>query len=521
VVKLTLSGRGAVALQINGQLSTGLRILLAVEALFYLAAFVAVALGRLSYPFSLNWLEGATVEAARRIMSGQPLYAAPSLQYVPLIYTPLYFLLSGALMVVFGPGLVAPRLLSFICAIGCFVTIFLLVRLETGQAFIGLISAGLFAALYRVTGAWLDLARVDTLFVFLMLVAIYAARRFPGMRGAGISATAVLLAYATKQPALLLAAGLLVYYLLADRRAAVVFGLVSLIGGAAFHLFWSISSEGWFQFYTLEIPRKHAVSPDAFRLDYWAREAQRAPLLVIAAAISLVSMAKMSPSRALFYVPIAGALLVMSWAGRANSGGAANVLLPGAVGLVVLAGWWLGRIFQHRMAVLCTLGYLACAIQFAGLFYNPVSQVPTVADRDAGQKLLETIRSTEGEVYVPLHPYYAELAGKSSYAHWTAIADVSGLLYADSPASRAETDERRARIVEEVTQAIAGGQFAMIVIDETPARGVTRFWRDLLSQHQDQYARRSVLFSRNSANLFWTRAGMRTRPQYVYLRRDR
>src|ERR1035438_3897193 len=83
----------------------GLRALRALTALLGLAAigtYVAVALTRLTYPLVLEVLESNSLIEVRRILAGQPLYAAPSAGYVPDGYPPLYFAVSSAAAGVLG-----------------------------------------------------------------------------------------------------------------------------------------------------------------------------------------------------------------------------------------------------------------------------------------------------------------------------------------------------------------------------------------------------------------------------------
>src|SRR5262245_50878569 len=80
----------------------------------YVLAFVIVAVARLPYPFELEWLEGVVLEHVHRVLAGQPIYVAPSVDFVPLNYTPLYYYVSAAFAAALGPGFVALRLVSLL-----------------------------------------------------------------------------------------------------------------------------------------------------------------------------------------------------------------------------------------------------------------------------------------------------------------------------------------------------------------------------------------------------------------------
>ena len=131
-----------------------LRIGLALLAATYLALFLGVALGRLGYPYELEWMEGGMHEHVRRILAGEPIYARPSLEFTAYIYPPFYYLASAIGTKLIGAGLPALRMVSLLSALGIFGVIFLIVKRETRSIFPGLVSAGLFAACFRAGGAW-------------------------------------------------------------------------------------------------------------------------------------------------------------------------------------------------------------------------------------------------------------------------------------------------------------------------------------------------------------------------------
>ena len=59
-----------------------LLVLLLVAAIAHMAAFVATGLLRSAYPYPIDGLEPGALQQVRRVLSGEPLYAAPTLAYV-------------------------------------------------------------------------------------------------------------------------------------------------------------------------------------------------------------------------------------------------------------------------------------------------------------------------------------------------------------------------------------------------------------------------------------------------------
>ena len=127
----------------------------------------------MNYMFTLEWLEGASLIQVHRLLSGQPLYAQPSFEYVSLIYSPLYFYLSSLLARIIGFGFLPLRLVSFASTMGCVALIYLIARKHTADNYSSLMAAGSFLALYKISDTWFDLARVDMLALFLALLAVY------------------------------------------------------------------------------------------------------------------------------------------------------------------------------------------------------------------------------------------------------------------------------------------------------------------------------------------------------------
>ena len=46
---------------------------------------------RVVYPYPIDGLEPGSIQVVERVLHGQPIYGPPTLDFVPLIYGPLYF----------------------------------------------------------------------------------------------------------------------------------------------------------------------------------------------------------------------------------------------------------------------------------------------------------------------------------------------------------------------------------------------------------------------------------------------
>ena len=177
---------------------TTLKVLTAFAAGYYVVLFLYIALSRISFPFPFDWVEGAVLVQANRVLLGQQIYAEPSAAYISLIYQPLYFYIAAAFIKLLGFGMMPARLLSVLASCGCILVVFLITQKASSSRFIGAIAAGLFAATNGIVWTWFDFAKVDMLSIFFFLSGLYFLRQ-DNHRGAIIAGLLFTLAFFTKQ----------------------------------------------------------------------------------------------------------------------------------------------------------------------------------------------------------------------------------------------------------------------------------------------------------------------------------
>ena len=410
-----------------------------VVACLPVVGYVWVALHRLAYPYELEWMEGGSVELARRVAAGQPLYTSPSLHFTPWPYPPLYYWLSAAVGSVTGQGFLPLRLVSFLASLAVLVLLVLLVRTLGGSWTGGVVAAGISAATYRLAGSWADLARVDSLLVALtlggLLVSVRARRP-----GAGVAAGLVfVLAVLTKQTALV-AAIPAVGWLLATRWRVGVGAALTLVAGLVGSTFLlERASGGWYlQYVGAELLGQGVVR--SWIAGFWLADLAL-PFAVLAVAGLVVGwrLRPRPPGRSgLRRVLASPATLVIAslfaagWSGRLHSGGYSNVVMPAYAAVAVVAGLGFGRFLttstsgaaagvRSLTAAGVLLAQLVLLTVVAG---SVVRSVPTPADRAAGARLVADIATVPGRVVSADHPGYVTQAGKAPSADLEAIRDV-------------------------------------------------------------------------------------------------
>src|SRR5258708_17754631 len=105
-----------------------------------------VIFARMFYPFQLEWMEGASLVQVSRLLGGQALYVQPSVDFVPLVYPPLYFYVAAGLARVMGSGFGPLRIVSVLSSLGCGGILFLALKKYSDTTFSGLLSLGIFAS---------------------------------------------------------------------------------------------------------------------------------------------------------------------------------------------------------------------------------------------------------------------------------------------------------------------------------------------------------------------------------------
>ena len=308
-----------------------------IQAAFYILVYTYVVCKRISYPFELEWMEGGVLDHVRRVLAGQPLYVKPSIEFIPFIYTPFYYYVSAGFSKIAGNGFGPLRLVSFFSSLGCFGIIYAFVRRESGSIIAGAASAGLFAATYRVGGAWLDLARVDSLFLLFLLWSIYILRSRETVLNSIIAAILLTLSFLTKQFALFMGIFMAIYALIAFKNAnKLVFPLVLAFLVAACVIIANYFTNGWFSYYIFELPRQHGFTAP-YKYAFWSKDLLAG--IGIASGMSLFYAIRLSFSGkrndAIFTWLMLVGMILMSWISRLHLGGYDDVLMPAFAAIVI------------------------------------------------------------------------------------------------------------------------------------------------------------------------------------------
>jgi 4-amino-4-deoxy-L-arabinose transferase-like glycosyltransferase len=436
-----------------------LRAALVVAALGFVACYLAVAFARFRYPFQLEWMEGGVLEHVQRVLHGQALYVAPSIHFTPFLYTPLYYYVGAGAAWLFGLHLSTLRLVSIVASIVAFAAVYRLVWIETRDRWASLAAVGLLAACFQVSGAWLDLARVDSLFLASLLVGLVLVRQATTRRAVLLAGLVLAASYFTKQSALLPMAAVVPFLWRRGRPLALVYlaTVGGVLGGAT--LWLDHSTGGWFGQYTLHLAGQHAIATSEYVGFFTHDLLGPVGVGLVVGAIGLLAYRRGDSGR--FWLPVTAGLLLASYTARLHTGGYSNVLLPAYAGVAVALGLGLHALTRpevlarHRGAV--RLALLATLVMFCTLIYNPFRQVPPASATRAGNALVAELAHLPGPVYVPSQSWLLPRArsGASPTAHPAAMGDIL----------RAHLDGTNHSLARQLQDTIASQAFGSVVVD--------------------------------------------------------
>ncbi len=500
------------------------KFLLSLAASASLAACAYVMLSRMAYPFELEWMEGGSLVHVWRILNGLPLYTPPSIDFMPFIYQPFYYVVSAFFALFTGFSFLPLRLVSSLSTLLVIILLYRFTTRETGDRWLGVIAAGLFAGTFRLVGAWFDIARVDMLCTALFLLGAYWSRstqsgsrstqpgpRFPVKGSLYLVPVLFTLAYFTKQPILLPIAAVLLWQVLTRRpgawRMVLIFAGLTLAVTLVLHLL----TDGWYTYYTYTLAGQHRLIPTPERAINRLLNTlyQFYPLLLLSIPYFIASYLRKAYTAGLFYAALLSSLGLLAYISRLNPGGYDNVFIQFAAGAALTGALGLGVMFKNlasltsaarlkQAAVL--LGALAAVLltlrQFRAGRYDIAAQIPTPADRAAGEALLEALAAVDGEVYNPSFSYLNLFIGKPAYTHTISLWEFEGRFSIPTPNN----------LRQELTEAAQAGRFAGILDD---------------SQHTllfDVPAVFNETHPLGEGDLFMPVTGWDNRPETLYLR---
>ncbi len=471
--------------------------------LYFIVKVITIMLIRLDYPFELEWMEGGSLIQVNRLLNGLPLYTKPSIYYVPSIYTPLYFYFSSFLARLVGFGFLPLRLISFCATIGVSILTYLVVHRENKDILLALISVGIFSSMFKSAGAWFDIARVDSLLYFFLLLGIFLSRserKFPLI----FSGVFFSLAVYTKQTAIIPICFIFIFLLTSNKKRFYLSGLSFLLICILLFVVFESSSNGWFSYIVFNKSSTYSINlSSSLNLIYQMIQ----PIIILFIPTSyffIHTIIRKETNIFLFFGMMIIGLFSFSLIHKLP-GGYDNVLIPFYGGIAIISSLGLKYIFDDlksngKKIVQVSIPLfliLLIIVQFTRLDYSVIKQIPTREDYRIGESIINKINNIKGEVYFSSASYLNLYANKQTYAHWISIMEFLG----EFGGSASDTG---ISIHNELTDLIEQKQFEMVVLDTPPSN----YELDL----DDDYELEFEL----DCDCFYPKTGSMTRPTLFY-----
>jgi hypothetical protein len=400
-----------------------LSALLLLSSLWYIFAFLGVAISSINYPFQLEWMEGQTIDIIARIHDGKPFYVEPHLEYVPFIYTPLYYYVAALIAHVTVLDFFPARLLSILSTLGTSALIFAWLRSERGSVVDGVIGMGMFFSTYLLSGRWFDVSRIDNFWMFLLLSGLFMLYHYRGMASAAAAAILLVAAFFTKQSAIIAFAPALAASVIFDWKRGVLCGVLAAAGILFGIEIFQLATDGWFGFYVFTVPAGHGLEKAAIA-GFWTNDLAGAVGIYYLLALGAIAwMGKENLKRSWWYVAFLLGFVMASYISRLHWGGWLNVLIPLHVAVSLLAGLSLKYWRWHKPQVALAAGSFTL-LQMALLFYNPQPLIPTQESVEKGRRFLDEIALIDGDIFMSEIQFVQTRAGKKSFTYGMAGFDV-------------------------------------------------------------------------------------------------
>ncbi len=246
----------------------------------WVVLLMACFAARIWFPLELEWMEGGALHQALRLQQGLPIYPAPSAEFVPFLYTPLYPALLAALGLVFPLDYALGRLVSVLAVAAVGAGLWRLVGREGKPRAHQAAAVGLWCAGYVFAFRWYDVARADSLFLALLLWGLVLLRDAAGRpRRAALAGLLVALAFWTKQTAavFVLASGLAALWV-APRELLWYAGTIAAVDGGGV-LVGQRLTDGHLWRYIYELHQAHGFNHARLYRKTWGMFVHAAPFL--------------------------------------------------------------------------------------------------------------------------------------------------------------------------------------------------------------------------------------------------
>ena len=442
----------------------------------FIAVVLTLSIMRLMYPYEIEWMEGAMLDHVVRILDGKPIYSAPTIDFIPWLYPPLYYYAVALVAKIVGLGFFAGRIVSFISTLITAVLMgWMVQRITKNRLFSFLNHRALLCNVPCDGLLFRHRAQRCVLYGHHGCSCIFADAVMREQIGAIATALLFVFAFLTRQQAVFFLLPLVVWFWLRDKKLGISL-YYNCDRSYAHCAFRDLCS------HARMVHILHVHDPKREARGFFHHPHVRCVPKLCAGTIcrfngcvgttpppkeggaSIVGDAR-GWSR--IFSSDTGLLIMMALAALAagamslgNEGGDRNVMMPFAAFVLPLLPIALNEI-KHAKPAFARYVYLAFLFQFVALYFNPLSGKMVIASakqRAGGDEFMRKLRAMPGEVYIPYHGYITRQAGKPSHAQLLATIDVLRV-----------HDTTSARLQADFNSAFARHRFSAVIMEESDA----------------------------------------------------
>lgn len=477
--------------------------LLVTIAILYITIFSVLGFIRIIYPYELWWYEGDALRQVIRILSGKPLYTSPSYRYIPMIYSPLFFYVAAIFAKIFGLQLSVLRFISVASTIGSLGVIFLCVKKETQKNTFAVISAGLFAATYQLSGGVMDTARVDSLFIFLLLLSLYFSTYSKNSFAHLFAACLFFLSCITKQSGIIMLPFICWFYI-GRKHKLLQYLITFILLFCSFNFVFNTQTHGWYWYYDFQLPQLHLFDIRnilTFIVFYL-------PSILIATIFTGLYICKRYTKKNntnSYWVPLFAGLFIISIIGVLNMGGSSNILIPMHAGIAIGFGISIDNFFHSKNNALFKFAITLFGIlQFIILIYNPLTFIPNKVTQINTKKLITYINKQKGAVFIPSNNFLLSFTNKPHHANMHMANELLGGYGSMHPKKEGII------LLSDFKQKIRSGFYEVIILDKYDY--YMYYYKLLEHEINARYVKDN--------KVFYVWKGQQNIPLYIYIKRN-
>jgi hypothetical protein len=386
-----------------------------------------VIAGHLSFPLSLETMEGTILQHLRRAAQGEPVYTEPAFDFVALAYNPLYYYLTVPFTWIFGVHLFSLRLVSALAMAGIAVVLYLAVKETTRSRSWGIFAAGLFAASYKAMDSYLDTAHSDSCYILSALAGTYILHKGKSKQSEALGILVLISSFWFKQTGFFFTLGGLLYLTWRGGwiRSLPYWGLSFLFGVLAYVYAgpWLFGPE--FHFFTWEVPSAWTEFTLEAHLRYAKYLFKFFPILLLAIGINVARLAlRYLEGLSLWFIQLVVAFQT-GLLGALDPGSSDNVFACAGVWIILVGTQSIHDLARRRSEIRKPgWHYFAVLASFLAVVYNPLSVSTSPKADESFAELIRYLEGLEGEVYSTSIGSLDKSEAVTDTAHWVALEDL-------------------------------------------------------------------------------------------------